>query len=127
MPFRRFSLAQDIEGYFAQAAEIDALPFETLVGGHVARTGTHADVEIQLEFMNDIKLASAEALKSTLPGLQLNPADSGNPWAKADNYLDRAAIRCVNSLEDKWAKRLGGYDAFVWDQCYAMEQSLIFN
>lgn len=124
MPFRRFSVAQDIPGFFAQAAEIDALPWVTLVGGHVARTGTHADVRQQLEFMTDVKTAVAEALKVTKPGEQLNPLDAANPWAVADNYIDRVVLQCVNSLQSKWSSRLGGYDAFVWDQCYAMEQSL---
>jgi hypothetical protein len=32
----------------------------------VSRTGTKADVELQLEFMNDLK-ATAEALKTTKP------------------------------------------------------------
>jgi len=40
MPWRRFALAQDIQGYFAQVEEIRKMDWETLVGGHVARTGT---------------------------------------------------------------------------------------
>src|SRR5678815_3563535 len=40
MPWRRFALAQDIPGYFAQVEEIRTLEWDTLVGGHVARTGT---------------------------------------------------------------------------------------
>jgi glyoxylase-like metal-dependent hydrolase (beta-lactamase superfamily II) len=127
MPFRRFSLAEDIPEYFAQAAYIDTLPFVTLVGGHVERTGTHADVELQLEFMSDLKAAAARALKTTKPGEQLNPLDRENPWAVADNYIDRVVIQCVNSLQSKWSTRLGGYDVFIWDQCYAMEQSLSFG
>jgi len=40
MPWRRFAVAQDIPAYFAQVKEINAMNFDTLVGGHVARTGT---------------------------------------------------------------------------------------
>ncbi|MBW8841076.1 MAG: MBL fold metallo-hydrolase, partial [Sphingomonadales bacterium] len=68
MPWRRFALAKDVPGYFDQVAYIDTLPWDTLVGGHVNRVGTHADVRRQLEFMNDIKVAAADALKSTPPG-----------------------------------------------------------
>ncbi|MEG3086911.1 MBL fold metallo-hydrolase [Sphingomonas sp. PB4P5] len=127
MPFKRFSYAQDIPGYFAQVAEIEALPWTTLVGGHVARTGTHADVQTQLEFMSDLKAEVQKALASIKPAGQLDPLDAGNPWAYAGNYIDRIAIQCVNGLQDKWSKRLGGYDAFIWDQCYAMEQSLTMD
>src|SRR6195256_491016 len=43
MPWRRFALAQDILGYFAQVEEIRKMDWDTFVGGHVARTGTNAD------------------------------------------------------------------------------------
>ena len=127
MPFRRFSVAQDIPGYFAQARYIDSLPWRTLVGGHVARTGTHADVRAQLAFMADLRSATEDAVKTTKPGEQLNPLDAANPWASADNYIDRVVVKCVNALQGRWATRLGGYDAWIWDQCYAMEQSVTMD
>ncbi len=125
MPWRRFAVAQDIPAYFAQVKEINAMNFETLVGGHVARTGTHADVATQLAFMEDLKAAAATALKATAPGEGLTSADrSGNPWAVFDNYIDRVAIACVNQLTPKWSAKLAAYDVYIWDQCYSMEQSL---
>lgn len=124
MPWRRLALAQDITGLFRIMQEIDGLDFDKLVGGHVERWGTKADVRQQLEFMNDLKAAAATALKATRPGEELDRADKANPWAIFDNYIDRVVVQCMNTLEPKWRDRLGGYDAFIWDQCYAMEQSL---
>ncbi|MFS2108816.1 MBL fold metallo-hydrolase [Sphingomonas sp. Sphisp140] len=124
MPWRRLALAQDITGLFRIMQEIDGLDFGKLVGGHVERWGTKADVRQQLEFMNDLKAAAATALKTTRPGEELDSADKANPWAIFDNYIDRVVVQCMNTLEPKWRDRLGGYDAFIWDQCYAMEQSL---
>ena len=124
MPFRRFALAQDIPGFFAQVDEIKSIAFETLVTGHVARTGTKADVELQSQFINDLKAAAGKALQTTKPGEELNPADTGNPWAYFDNYIDRVALQCVNTLTPKWSSKLAAFDVFIWDQCYAMEQSL---
>src|SRR6476619_610816 len=99
MPWRRFAVAQDIPAYFAQVKEINSLDFDTLVGGHVARTGTHADVATQLAFIEDLKTAAATALKTTAPGEGLTLTDrSNNPWAVFDNYIDRVAIACVNEL-----------------------------
>jgi glyoxylase-like metal-dependent hydrolase (beta-lactamase superfamily II) len=63
MPWRRFAVAQDIPAYFAQVKEINAMNFDTLVGGHVARTGTHADVAMQLAFIEDLKTQRRHALK----------------------------------------------------------------
>ena len=124
MPWRRFALAQDIPGYFGQVEEIGKMDWDTLVGGHVARTGTHADVATQVEFNRDVKEAAAKALATTTPGEGLNPADKGNPWAFFDDYIDRVAGQCVNTLTPKWSSRLAGFDVYIWDQCYAMEQSL---
>jgi glyoxylase-like metal-dependent hydrolase (beta-lactamase superfamily II) len=125
MPWRRFAVAQDIPAYFAQVKEINAMTFDTLVGGHVARTGTHADVAIQLAFIEDVKTAAATALKTTAPGEGLTLAERNtNPWAVFDNYIDRVAIACVNQLTPKWSTKLAAYDVYIWDQCYSMEQSL---
>jgi glyoxylase-like metal-dependent hydrolase (beta-lactamase superfamily II) len=124
MPWRQFALAQDIPAYFAQVEEIKRMKWDTLVSGHVGRTGTHADVELQLEFMNDLRNAAREALKTTKPGEGLDAGDSANPWAASGNYIDRVVIQCVNKLTPKWSVKLAGYDVFIWDQCYAMEESL---
>jgi glyoxylase-like metal-dependent hydrolase (beta-lactamase superfamily II) len=124
MPWRRFAVAQDIPEYFAQVEAINHWDFDTLVGGHVARTGTRADVAMQLAFMEDLKSAAETALKRTAPGEGLNPSDRGNPWAVFDHYIDRVAIDCVNQLTPKWSTKLAAFDVYIWDQCYSMEQSL---
>lgn len=125
MPWRRFAVAHDVPGYFAQVEEIRKFPFKTFVGGHVARTGTHADVDRQAEFLADISKAASNALQATKPGEGLDATDVlDNPWAVFDDYIDRVVIRCVNELTPKWATRLAAYDVYIWDQCYSMEQSL---
>jgi len=124
MPWRRFALAQDVPGYFAQVEEINKMDWDVLVSGHVERTGTHADVALQLEFMNDLRNAARQALKSTKVGEGVSAPDAGNPWAIYGNYIDRVVIQCVDELTPKWSTRLAGYDVYIWDQCYAMEQSL---
>jgi glyoxylase-like metal-dependent hydrolase (beta-lactamase superfamily II) len=125
MPWRRFAVAQDVPAYFQQVKEINSLDFDTLVGGHVARTGTHVDVDTQLSFMEDLKVAAETALKTTKPGEGLATEDRNtNPWAVFDNYIDRVALACVNQLTPKWSIRLAAYDVYIWDQCYSMEQSL---
>jgi glyoxylase-like metal-dependent hydrolase (beta-lactamase superfamily II) len=124
MPWRRFALAKDIPGYYFQVEEISKLPWDILVSGHVERTGTREDVALQLEFMNDLKNVTRDALKSTKPGEELDPLDAANAWAVFDNYIDRVVIQAVNALTPKWSSKLAGYDVFIWDQVYAMEQSL---
>lgn len=125
MPWRRFAVAHDIPGYFAQMQEIRKVPFKTLVGGHVARTGTRADLDRQIAFLQDLKTAAAKALAATKPGAGLDQQTAAeNPWAVFDDYIDRVVIRCVNTLTPTWQNRLAAYDVYIWDQCYSMEQSL---
>ena len=124
MMWRRFNLAQDIPGFFDQVEKIRTFDFDTFVGGHVTRVGTRADVELQSEFMTDLKAAASSALKSTQVGVGVDPRDMENPWAVYGNYIDRVVIQCVNDLTPKWSGKLAGFDVFIWDQCYAMEQSL---
>ena len=125
MPWRRFAVAHDVPAVFAQVKKISTWDFDTLVAGHVARIGTHADVTTQLAFMDDLKIAAETALKTTTPGEGLNLTDrSRNPWAVFDHYIDRVALACVNQLTPKWSTKLAAYDVYIWDQCFAMEQSL---
>jgi glyoxylase-like metal-dependent hydrolase (beta-lactamase superfamily II) len=124
MPWRRFAVAHDVPGVFAQVEEIRKLPFKTLVGGHVERTGTHEDVERQSEFYRDVKAAAAKALADTKVGEGLDPGARDNAWAVFDDYIDRVAIACVNDVTPKWSTKLAAFDVYIWDQCYAMEQSL---
>jgi glyoxylase-like metal-dependent hydrolase (beta-lactamase superfamily II) len=124
MPWRRFALAKDVPEYFAHVELINQMKWNTLVSGHVARTGTHDDVAMQLEFMNDLKTAARLALATTKFGVGLDPADGMNPWAGFGNYIDRVVIQIVNSVTPKWSTKLAGYDVFIWDQAYAMEQTL---
>ncbi|MFC5757889.1 MBL fold metallo-hydrolase [Rhizobium sp. GCM10022189] len=124
MPFRRFGVAQDIPGYFEQVRELDNHPFETLVGGHVSRIGTHEDVKLQIEFDDDIKAAALAALRSQAFGTRLNDVDPSNSWAFVSDYTARVAGQCVATMTPKWKNRLAAFDTFIWDQCYAMEQSI---
>jgi glyoxylase-like metal-dependent hydrolase (beta-lactamase superfamily II) len=125
MPWRRFAVAHDVPGVFAQLEEIRKIPFNTLVGGHVQRTGTHADVDRQIEFYGDLKAAASKALGATKAGEGMEPNTvAENAWAVFDDYIDRVAIQCVNDLTPKWQNKLAAYDVYIWDQCYGMEQSL---
>jgi len=124
MPWRRFAVSQDVLDEFARVEDVRKMDWDTVVGGHVTRVGTHADVEMQAEFYRDIKQAAATALATTKIGETLNPLDKGNPWAVYDNYIDRVAAQCVNTLTPKWSTKLAGFDVFIWDQCYSMEQTL---
>ena len=91
-------MAYDVPGYLAQVEEIRKIPFKTLVGGHVARTGTHADVERQSEFLQDLKTAASKALTATKPGEGLDEETMrDNPWAVFDDYIIASSSSALTS------------------------------
>jgi hypothetical protein len=98
------------------------MDWDTLVAGHVTRTGTHADVDAQAEFNQDVKQAAATTLATTEPDMGLNPLDKANPWAGFDNCIDQVAAQCVSALTPKWSAKFAGFGVYVWDQCYAMSK-----
>ena len=122
--WRHFALAQDLPGYFALVEKINEYTFDTLVGGHVTRTGTRADVDRQLAFMRDLKAAAAHALRTTPIGRGVKARDARNPWAVVDVWMDAIVASCVNAVTPTWGNVLGGFDVFVWDHCIAMQESL---
>ncbi|MDF2193539.1 MBL fold metallo-hydrolase [Paraflavitalea sp. CAU 1676] len=124
MPWRRFAVAQDIPAYFEQIELINKLDWDVLVSGHVARTGTHADVALQLEFMSDLKKATSKALAATKAGIDVDVSYGENPWAIFDDYIDKVVIQVVNELTPRWSSRLAAFDIYIWDQVYSMEQTL---
>ncbi len=124
MPWRRLALAQDVPGYFAQVEKIKSMDFDWLVSGHVARVGTKSDVDVQHEFLLDLKAAAAKALGSTPLAEGMDARDKTNPWAVFDHDIDRVAAQCVAALTPKWSQRLAAFDVYIWDQCFTMEQSL---
>jgi glyoxylase-like metal-dependent hydrolase (beta-lactamase superfamily II) len=124
MPWRRFGEAQDIPGYLAQVEQIGRMDWDVLVGGHVGRTGTHADVALQVAFNRDVRAAAAAALADAAREAGPHAPDRENPWAAFDAYADRVAARCVAALTPRWAHRLAAFDVHVRDQCDAMEHSL---
>ena len=100
------------------------MPFDTFVGGHVSRVGDRHDVLVQAQYLHDLAAAAKKSLGDTNFGFTVDPADGTNPWALADNYMDRVTIECVNTMTDKWETRLAGFDAYIWEHCIAMEESL---
>lgn len=126
MPWRRLALAEDVPGFIAASQALLDYDWDVLVSGHVTRLGSRADVEVQNEFVADLQVAAGTALGTVqvndVVG-RLNPEDI-QPWAIFDGYIDGVVEMCVDTMTPKWGDRLAAYDVFIWDQCYAMEQSL---
>src|SRR5690349_16678050 len=57
-PFKNLAVSQDIPGWIAAHDTVLATPWRTLVGGHLGRLGTRADVTLQREYVRDLETSA---------------------------------------------------------------------
>ena len=122
--FKNMALAEDVPGFIRSHDQILEFDFDTYVGGHLTRLGTREDVEIQREYVMDIRDNTATAIQTTDIGAIGQEVGFGNAWRLFDAYLDAIAQSCADATEAEWQDRLGGVDVFTIDHCYVMSDSL---
>jgi hypothetical protein len=79
---------------------------------------------VQQQYLHNLSAVAMESLNHTRFGFTVDSTDRANPCARANNHMDWAKIGCGNAMTDKWATRLAGFDAYIWEHCIAMEESL---
>jgi|GEM_PF-705059 len=123
-PFKNLAIAQDIPGFIEAFDETLAYDFDIFVGGHLGRTGTRADVELQRQYILDLKAAAIEANKSVDYLSSIQGVDPHNVWAQFDAYADAVTNRCMELMPKRYLTELGGADVFLEDNCFVMTESL---
>jgi glyoxylase-like metal-dependent hydrolase (beta-lactamase superfamily II) len=125
VPFKQLAESQDIPGWIA--AHDTALDYQwtTLVGGHLGRLGTRADVDLQKSYVDDLE----DSARTTLDTLDPTPyfakyGPAGNAWAIFKTYLDDAAQQAAAPIVEAYLGRLAAADVFTLDNADAMVNSL---
>ncbi len=124
VPFTYLGFAEDVPGYFRAQEAILAYDFDIFIGGHVGRYGNREDIEINIEYMNDVRNAAIAALQSVDLYAISGEVGFENPWYTLDLYFDSLAEVCAAQVEPMWVERLGGADVWTLDNCNAVIQSL---
>ena len=139
VPFRRLALSNDIGGWIKGHDDIDDFDFDVLVGGHLTRLGTPADVVVQMEYVQDI-IDSIEAIMNDAnrlfaavgaidaqegPGFAFSTVAK---WALFSAFYDSSTMHCSDILDAKYIegpspgdnpKALGGAETFNFSNCEA--------
>jgi glyoxylase-like metal-dependent hydrolase (beta-lactamase superfamily II) len=136
-PFSQLGEASSIPGFIKSHLQILEYDFNYFIGGHLGRVGTRADVEIQQQYVQDLRNNCLEAilLSATAPNSTNNisvftiisavtVANPGNSWALFKVYLTEVTNYCANKTVAGWINRLGGTDVYTYDNAYAMVESL---
>jgi len=124
VPFHALGGATDVAGYLAAHDTALSYAFDTLVAGHLTRTGSASDVQVQREYVNDVRRACAQARQSVDPGDIAAVTGTEDKWQFASACFDRLAATAASELLPRWATRLGGAAAFTHSHCLAMALAL---
>ena len=98
--------------------------FDTLVAGHLTRTGTASDVRIQRDYLDDLRRACTRARQSVNPADIAAATGTDDKWAFASSYFNHLAAEAASQVLPGWAGRLGGAAAFTHSHCLAMTLAL---
>ena len=132
VPFKDLSHVKDMPGYLQAHDDALTYDFDVLVAGHVGRLGTRQDIEVQREFIRDLKSHATEAIETVDIARVFDESGAadpgrpgyGNPWLLFDVYLNAVAGQCAEAMLSKWGQRLGGADVFMFDHALVMAESL---
>ena len=124
-PFDQLGSPVDMKGYLAAHDDALAYDFESLIGGHVNRLGTKADVQMDKQYLADLEANAGAALQTfDMTTVTSQLTDPTNVWAYGLALLDTWPKKCVEDMLAKWRGQIGGLDVFVRANCIAMQSAL---
>jgi glyoxylase-like metal-dependent hydrolase (beta-lactamase superfamily II) len=134
VPFAELAESTNIINWIKAHDQILSYDFIHYVGGHVGRPGTRQDVIVQQEYLNDLSTncnmsIALTATNDAILGVNniigsVAKNNPGNWWADFKVYLDLVAEHCANITNEKWGSKLGGADAFGFENAYTMTEHL---
>src|SRR5260221_13989684 len=113
VPFHALGGATDVAGYLDAHDTALGYDFDTLVAGHLTRTGTASDVHVQREYLHDVRRACTQARRSVNPGDIAAATGTDDRWQFASAYFDHLAGVAAGDVLPRWANRLRGAAGFT--------------
>lgn len=127
VPFTNLGMAEDVQGFIDAHDSVLSYDFDILVGGHLSRPGTRADVEVQREYVRDLIAAAQAGQRATDFGAVVGETGFANRWLLVKTYMDRVADHCAASMIERWRSRLGGAAVSTPGHCWIMQEHLNIN
>ena len=123
VPFKDLAMAQSVPEFLESHDKILEYDFETFIGGHLTRTGTVEDVQLQKEYFEDIQKSAAKANQDISFMAIGQEVGFENLWLVFQVYADSITQQCVDEVTPKWINKLGGADLFTYDHCWKISES----
>jgi glyoxylase-like metal-dependent hydrolase (beta-lactamase superfamily II) len=127
VPFTNLGMAEDVQGFIEAHDTVMSYDFDVIVGGHLSRPGTRADVEVQREYVRDLVASAQAAQREVQFGDVATEIGFANRWLLVKTYMDRVADHCAASMMQRWPQRLGGAAVSTPGHCWVMQEHLNIN
>jgi glyoxylase-like metal-dependent hydrolase (beta-lactamase superfamily II) len=124
VPFKELALAEDVPAFVQAHDDILGFEFDTFVGGHLTRLGTRQDVEIQKQYIMDVRDNAMYGLQTVDFMATGQRVGFENPWLLFDTYLSEVTRVCAERTIPNWIDRLGGADVYTRSHCAVFADSL---
>ncbi|GAB2513702.1 MBL fold metallo-hydrolase [Nocardia heshunensis] len=109
VPIFNSNLSEDMPGYIDAPGQALEYSWTKLIGGHLGRLGTRADVELHQAYIADIVAASYQALESVDPTPYLAKYPP-NHWGWVNGYLEEVTRTASESVVSKYTGVLAAAD-----------------
>ncbi|MCF6406235.1 MBL fold metallo-hydrolase [Chitinophaga filiformis] len=132
--FMHCDASENISGWIEAHEQILEFDFDFLVGGHITRWGTRADVLTSLEYFQDMLAFAEEALLDmctpngaaiffTTPPVDQYSVGTENWINSMVNYVTEKMLSKVTSNGQKWEERLAGVTTNTKYHAYTVVES----
>ena len=126
MPYKDLGVSIDLPGVVQAHETILGFDFDTLVAGHVDRTGTRADVTTSLALYRDLAESAQRAYAaSSFPQYLAASPSRLTSWERHQLYESELVRRMVAEIRPRWIDRLRGVDSYLADNCWAMLETFV--
>ena len=128
--FRDCDSSENMSGYVDAFDQILAYDFNTIISGHVSKTGGRADVVEGRDYLRELQRLAREALETVDISYfrkQLSPERRANyRWVEEEyfsactNYVTKKMLEKRDAQGRTWAQRLSGVDVMTKHNAYYM-------
>jgi|SRR5215831_4613545 len=132
LPYKNLGIAEDLPGYSSAQKRALRFDFSTFVAGHVSRLGAKNDVELSVEFYEDLQRTAESALNELTLSDFARSASAGaagsiirDKWDLHNEYEKAVVDRCYADLLPRWKDRLADTPTYLRDNCWSMMENVI--